>query len=110
MENVRRYEETLTKRLIDGLYKIPGVTVYANQNPESRIGVVSFTIEGMNPHEIAQVLDETSDIMLRSGKHCCHPLMDFLGLKDGTVRASIGLYNTVHEIDLLIASVKEILR
>ncbi|MDD3407714.1 MAG: aminotransferase class V-fold PLP-dependent enzyme, partial [Methanomicrobium sp.] len=80
-----------------------------NENPEDRIGVVSFTIDGISPHEAAQMLDENSDIMLRSGKHCCHPLMDFLGLGEGgTIRASIALYNTAHEIDLLIASVKEI--
>lgn len=108
MKNVREYEETLTKRLIEGLKNISGVTVYVTENPENRIGVVSFTVEGINPHEVAQMLDETADIMLRSGKHCCHPLMDFLGLKEGTVRASIGLYNTEHEIDLLIASVEEI--
>ncbi|WFN37892.1 aminotransferase class V-fold PLP-dependent enzyme [Methanomicrobium antiquum] len=110
MENIFEYEETLTKRLIDGLSEIQGVQLYVNPNPKKRIGVVSFTVEGINSHEIAQMLDETSDIMLRSGKHCCHPLMDFLGLKDGTVRASIGLYNTMHEIDLLIASVEEIVR
>ena len=108
MENIRKYEESLTERLIKGLLEIPGVWVYANENPKDRIGVVSFTIDGISPHEAAQMLDENSDIMLRSGKHCCHPLMDFLGLKEGTVRASIALYNTAHEIDLLIASVKEI--
>ncbi|MBP2132372.1 cysteine desulfurase/selenocysteine lyase [Methanomicrobium sp. W14] len=108
MKNIRDYEESLTKRLIEGLESIPGVTVYTAKDPKMRIGVVSFTIDGLHPHEVAQMLDENADIMVRSGNHCCQPLMECLGLKEGTVRASIGLYNTVHEIDLLVASVKEI--
>lgn len=108
MDVVRDHEENLTKRLIGGLEKIPGVSVYVPVDPEKRIGVVSFNIDGLRPHEVAQILDETADIMVRSGYHCCQPLMEYLGLKDGTVRASIGLYNTEHEIDLLIASIKEI--
>ncbi|MDE4907159.1 aminotransferase class V-fold PLP-dependent enzyme [Methanogenium marinum] len=108
MDAVREYEETLTNRLIERLKKIPGVTVYSPGRPEDRIGVVSFNVEGFRPHGIAQELDENADIMVRSGYHCCQPLMEYLGLKEGTVRASIGLYNTMHEIDLLIASIEEI--
>lgn len=108
MNAVRRYEEVLTDRLIDGLKKIKGVSVYAADRPEDRIGVVSFNVEGFYPHEIAQELDESADIMVRSGSHCAQPLMEYLGLKEGTVRAGLALYNTIHEIDLLIASVKEI--
>ena len=77
---------------------------------ESRIGVVSFTIDGLHPHEVAQQLDEGSDIMVRSGHHCCQPLMDYLGLTDGTVRASLALYNIEQEVDLLIAAVDEIVQ
>ncbi|WOF15568.1 aminotransferase class V-fold PLP-dependent enzyme [Methanoplanus sp. FWC-SCC4] len=110
MGAVREYEETLTNRLIEGLKKIPGVTVYAPDCPENRIGVVSFNVEGFHPHEIAQELDENADIMVRSGFHCCQPLMEYLGLNEGTVRASIGMYNTMHEIDLLIATIEEIVQ
>ncbi len=110
MKAIQEYEETLTNRLIDGLKKIQGVSVYAPKSMENRIGVVSFNIEGFHPHEIAQELDENADIMVRSGNHCCQPLMEYLGLKEGTVRASIGMYNTMHEIDLLIASIEEIVQ
>jgi cysteine desulfurase/selenocysteine lyase len=74
------------------------------------VGVISFTIEGLHPHEVAQRLDEMADIMVRSGHHCCIPLMDRLGLREGTVRASIGPYNTTEEADLFLATIEEITR
>jgi cysteine desulfurase/selenocysteine lyase len=89
---------------------IDRVRVYAPGHPGSRIGVVSFTIDGLHPHVIAQALDEQSDVLVRSGHHCCQPLMDHLGLPEGTVRASLALYTNEHEIDLLIASVEELVR
>ena len=108
MERIRHYEEALTNRLIDGLVRINGIHVFAPGPPVPRIGVVSFTVDGFHPHEVAQHLDETDDIMVRSGHHCCQPLMARLGLPEGTVRASLALYNTGQEIDMLIATLKEL--
>jgi cysteine desulfurase/selenocysteine lyase len=96
--------------MIDGLKNIDRVHVYAPSRRESRIGVVSFSIDGIHPHEVAQQLDENADIMVRSGHHCCQPLMEHLGLPEGTVRASLALYNIEQEVDLLIAAVDEIVR
>ena len=110
MGMIREHEERLTSRLIEGLKTIERVHVYAPGRTEARIGVVSFTIDGIHPHEVAQQLDESADIMVRSGNHCCQPLMDHLGLAEGTVRASLALYNIRQEIDLLIAAVDEIVR
>ena len=110
MEQIQHYEETLTNRLISGLAKIEKVHIYAPRHPVPRIGVVSFTVDGMHPHEIAQQLDETADIMVRSGHHCCQPLMAHLRLPEGTVRASLALYNTEYEIDMLLATLKELTR
>jgi len=110
MDRVRRHEQALTTRVIDGLKKIPRVTVYAPGSPDNRVGVISFTVEGLHPHEVAQRLDEMADIMVRSGHHCCMPLMDRLGLPNGTVRASLGLYNTSEEVDLFLATMEEITR
>ena len=110
MEKIQHYEEALTKRLINGLAQIKNVRVYAPQPPVPRIGVVSFTVDGMHPHEVAQQLDETADIMVRSGHHCCQPLTDHLGLPDGTVRASLALYNNQDEIDMLLATLEELTR
>jgi cysteine desulfurase/selenocysteine lyase len=110
MDRVRQHEERLTARLISGLNAIEGVRVYAPEEPESRIGVVSFTVGGMHPQEVAHLLDEQADVLVRSGFHCCQPLMEYLGLPEGTVRASIALYTTEQEIDLLMAGVEEISR
>lgn len=110
MERVRSHEQALTTRVIDGLKKMPRITVYAPESPDRRVGVISFTVEGLHPHEVAQRLDETADIMVRSGHHCCMPLMERLGLPNGTVRASLGLYNTTEEADLFLATMEEMTR
>ncbi len=110
MDAVRRHEERLTARLIDGLAALDGVTVAGLDAGSERIGVVSFTVEGMHPHEVAQVLDEAAAVLVRSGHHCCQPLMEHLGLPEGTVRASTYIYTTKEEIDTLIATVEEISR
>jgi cysteine desulfurase/selenocysteine lyase len=110
METIRKHEERLTARMTSGLRKVKGVHVYAPEPPVERIGVVSFTVDGIHPHEVAQQLDESADILVRSGHHCCQPLMDRLGLPDGTVRASLALYNTEEEVDMLVATVEELAR
>ena len=84
--------------------------LYGPSELRDRIGVVSFTIDGVHPHELARMLDEAANIMVRSGHHCCMPLMDYLGLKSGTVRVSLYLYNTAEEIDALLETVKGIAR
>ena len=110
MEYIRSHEERLTARLINGLRQVKGVHVYAPEQPALRIGVISFTVDGFHPHEVAQQLDESADILVRSGHHCCQPLMELLGLPDGTVRASLGLYNTEEEVDMLVATLDELTR
>ena len=107
MERIHEHELNLTTHLIRGLQDIGKIKVYGPESGEDRIGVVSFTMSGMHPHEVAERLDE-HDILVRSGHHCCQPLMEFLGLTDGTVRISIAAYNTLNEIDLVIATLKEI--
>ena len=110
MDAICRHEQKLTKRLLEGLVDIKSVTVYGPQNIKNRIGVVSFTIDRIHPHEIAYLLDERAAILVRSGDHCSIPLMRYLGLENGTVRASLYLYNNLEEIDLLIETVEEIAR
>ena len=110
MDVVRRHEERLAARLVAGLAALDGVAVVGADAPGKRIGLVSFTVEGMHPHEVAQVLDEAAAVLVRSGHHCCQPLMEHLGLPNGTVRASTYLYTTEEEINTLIATVEEISR
>ncbi|MCD6202891.1 MAG: cysteine desulfurase, partial [Methanophagales archaeon] len=88
MENVRRREEELTKELIEGLREIPGVEIYGyDTSSDKRIGTVSFNIDGKNPDDVALMLDNKAGIIVRSGHHCCMPLMNYIGI-EGTVRAS----------------------
>ncbi len=108
IERIRSHEKELADYLISELSCIPGIGVFAGKLGSEKIGVVSFVIKRMFPHETAAMLDEMADIMVRSGHHCCMPLMERLGLSHGTVRASFYLYNSKDEADLLITSVEEI--
>jgi cysteine desulfurase/selenocysteine lyase len=110
MEKIHAHEQRLASRLIDGLRAIQGVRVYAPERPEDRIGVVSFTVDKIHPHEVAQFLDQNAEILVRSGHHCCQPLMNRLHLPEGTVRASLALYSTKEEVDILIATVEDLVR
>lgn len=107
MENVAAHSEVLAKRMVEGLSEISGVAVLTPDGA-SLIGTVSFTVDGMHPHEVAYFLDEAAGIMVRSGEHCCQPLMKSLALDGGTVRASAYCYNTEDDIEMLIATVEEV--
>ncbi len=110
IRNIELHERELTHRLLNGLYEIQGVTVYGPEKAHDRIGVVSFNVDGMHPHEVAHILDEGAAIMARSGEHCCLPLMERMGLKNGTIRISSYLYNTTEEVDLILETIKEMVR
>ncbi len=111
VENIHHHEQSLTEKLLEGLAEIEGVVVYGpGPGVRARGGVVSFAVEGLLPHEVALMLDQASNICVRSGHHCCIPLMKHLGLKYGTVRASLYLYNTEDEIVKLLATLEQIAR
>ncbi|MGE5831382.1 MAG: aminotransferase class V-fold PLP-dependent enzyme, partial [Methanomicrobiales archaeon] len=110
MEAVKKHEEALTQKLFDGLSGIDGVKVFGPGTKAERIGVVSFTVEGLHPHDVAIILDSEADIMVRSGHHCCMPLMEHLGTPDGTVRASLHCYNNEEDVDRFLETVGEIAR
>jgi len=108
MDKIKDHEAKLTERLLEGLLEIRRVEIYGSLNSKERMGVVSFNIKGLNPHDVALMLDEASNIMVRSGHHCCMPMMKYFGLKEGTVRVSLYLYNTEEEVDTFLETVKEI--
>ena len=108
MESEQRHEQALTGMMIDGLAGIEGVRIFGPGRDGNRIGVVSFTIGDLHPHEVAILLDSEADIMVRSGHHCCMPLMEHLGIPDGTVRASLHCYNNEDDVNRLIDMVREI--
>ncbi len=112
IDKVHDHEMRLTRRLLEGLEDIKGLQINGPgaDSPEARGGVVSFGIEGLLPHEIALMLDQASNICIRSGHHCCIPLMRHLGLKNGTARASLYLYNTDEEIEKFLGTIEQIAR
>ena len=112
VEEIHEHEMRLTRKLLVGLEKIAGIEIFGpgRDSSEARGGVVSFAVNGLLPHEVALMLDQAANISVRSGHHCCIPLMKHLGLKYGTVRASLYLYNTEDEIDKLLAALEQIAR
>jgi cysteine desulfurase/selenocysteine lyase len=108
IDKIKDHEAKLTERLLEGLLEIRRVEIYGSLNSKERVGLVSFNIKDLNPHDVALMLDEASNIMVRSGHLCCMPLMKYFGLKEGAVRVSLYLYNTEEEVDIFLETVKEI--
>ncbi len=111
MNAVAAHSSALAHRMITGLSAIDGVRVFTPDTAAPLVGAVSFAVTGVHPHDVAYLLDEAAGIMVRSGEHCCQPLMQQIApAGGGTVRASAYCYNTEDDIDLLIAAVEEISR
>jgi len=100
LDAVEQHEHELAAYALDRLGEIPGITVYGPP-AERRAGIVSFNVEGIHPHDVAQVLD-LEGVAIRAGHHCCQPLMQKLGVA-ATNRASFYLYTLQDEIDRLLA-------
>ncbi len=107
MENIESHEKALTKRMYGGLMDLPKVEVYGPE-PEFRIGVMSFNVGDLNPHDVALALDVSANIMARSGHHCALPVTKHIIRKSGSVRASVYIYNTKEEIEKLIFTIGEV--
>lgn len=96
-------DHDVLKLAVDGLRSIEGVTVYA---PDvSRSHIVSFNLDGAHPSDVGALLDEQG-VGVRTGHHCCQPLMKALGVP-GTVRASFSVYSTTDEVERLISAVQK---
>jgi cysteine desulfurase/selenocysteine lyase len=111
MDEVERWDEVLARKLANGLREIDGIETYGPVDPKNRVGLVSFNVRDMNPHDVALTLDAEYDIAVRSGHHCALPLMkEIFGLPEGNARASTYIYNTLEEIDVLLGAVEDIAR
>jgi cysteine desulfurase/selenocysteine lyase len=98
VEAIADYESELAAYALEQLAEVGGVITYGPP-PERRAGIVSFNVEGIHPHDVAQVLD-SEGVAIRAGHHCCQPLMKRLGVA-ATNRASFYLYTVPEEIDRL---------
>lgn len=107
LEAIHAHEQALVRYGWDVLSSVPGVTVYGPPPPD-RAGILSFTVEDVHPHDVAQVLDSEA-ICVRAGHHCTQPAMRRFGLV-ATARASLYLYNTAEDFDRLAAGIEKVKR
>lgn len=105
-DRIEEREYHLTKLLMEEMQKLPYVHILGSDKPEDHHGIVTFTIDGVHPHDIAAIFDE-HDVNIRAGHHCAQPLMKFCHTPS-TVRASIGLYNTEDDITKFMDALKQI--
>lgn len=101
--NIQAHEETLLKRATRRLAEIDGLRIIGTS--DQKTSVISFIVAGVHPYDLGAILDQQG-IAVRTGHHCAQPVMSFFGIP-GTVRASFAFYNTLEEVDLLIAAVKK---
>ena len=101
IKNIEQHEKEILEYGIEKLKRNNSVKIIGN--PKNRGSVMSFTIKGIHPHDIATILDDDG-VAIRAGHHCCQILHDKLGIP-ATARASIGVYNTKDDIDILSKSI-----
>ncbi len=106
MDKIWDHEQTLVKYAIEKVNQVPGVTIYGPSNSQDRGGVVAFTLDGVHPHDIAQVLD-SDGVAVRAGHHCAMPLHEKYSLM-ATARASFYIYNDVDDVDALVDSLDKV--
>ncbi|MGI9952206.1 aminotransferase class V-fold PLP-dependent enzyme [Moorellaceae bacterium AZ2] len=109
VENIRKKEMELLGYLQEGLKGIPGLEIYGPRDVNSKVGVISFNVASVSAGEVAYVLDEVYGIMVRSGLHCAPCAHRTIGtLERGTVRVSLGYFNTRNDVDTLLAALRDI--
>lgn len=104
LENIAAHEADLLRYATDKLQNIDGLKIHGTA--PDKTGIISFTIDGTHPTDIGMVLDQMG-VAVRTGHHCCMPLMERLGV-DATARASIGLYTNTDDIDQWVAGLHKV--
>jgi cysteine desulfurase/selenocysteine lyase len=105
MDNVAAHEHEITEYALERLEEIPGVKLFG-PDAQRKGGVAAFTLIGVHPHDVAQILDRDG-IAIRAGHHCAQPLHEKFGIP-ATSRASFYLYNTKEEVDLLVNGIYKV--
>ena len=103
---MHRQELALTARTLAGMADMPHIHVIGSDRPEEHNGIVTFTVEGVHPHDVSEIL-ACDGVDVRAGHHCAQPLLQHLGYS-ATVRASFAFYNTEEEVDRLLQSLSTI--
>lgn len=103
---MHRQELALTQRTLTGMADMPHIHVIGSDRAEEHNGIVTFTVEGVHPHDVSEIL-ACDGVDVRAGHHCAQPLLQHLGYS-ATVRASFAFYNTENEVDRLLQSLSTI--
>ncbi|MCO5165214.1 MAG: cysteine desulfurase [Planctomycetes bacterium] len=103
-EAAAAWEQELLARATAALEELPGLRIIGQAR--DKVSVVSFTLEGAHPHDIATILDHDG-VAIRAGHHCAQPLMERFGVP-ATARASFAFYNTLEEVDALVAALRKV--
>ncbi len=106
MDEIHKHEQEITAYALDQLNSMEGISLYGTEDLSKRGGVVSFTVDGVHPHDVGSMLDEEG-VAIRVGHHCCQPLMKQWSIP-GTCRASFYLYTTKEDIDALVSGLKKV--
>ncbi|MGJ7045490.1 cysteine desulfurase/selenocysteine lyase [Thermoanaerobacterium thermosulfurigenes] len=106
LDNILKHEQEITEYALEKLSKIDYVKLYGPKDAKDRTGIISFNVENVHPHDVATILDQDG-IAVRSGHHCCQPLMRYLGVP-ATVRASFYVYNDKSEVDAFVDGLKDV--
>ena len=106
MAEIQAHEEALTRHALEALATLPGLRIIGPNSPVERGATISFTVKGIHPHDVSQLLDEQG-IAVRAGHHCARPVCVRYGVP-ATTRASFGVYTTPAEIDALVAGLARV--
>jgi cysteine desulfurase/selenocysteine lyase len=109
MEKIEKHEAELNRFISEQMHEMDGVKIIGVQDPGLRGGITSFSIEGIEYHDVAIMLDDHSNVMVRSGQHCVHSWFNSRSIP-GSVRASLYLYNTREEAEIFIEALREIIK
>ncbi|MHA1917324.1 MAG: aminotransferase class V-fold PLP-dependent enzyme [Candidatus Ranarchaeia archaeon] len=109
VENIQNYEKQLTKILIDRLSSIDKIKIYGSTNLDLKGPILSFSIEGINSHDVAILLDETGSFLVRSGMMCSHLVFERIKCQNA-IQISTHLYNTKEEVEALIDQIELIVK
>ena len=105
LDAIAAHEAALVREARDALSSLNSVRIFG---PEDSAGIISFAVEGVHPHDIGTILDE-SRVAIRAGHHCAQPLMEHLGV-DATARASFGVYNGKQDVEALARGIERVTR
>ena len=105
-EAIEAQEQKLTALLMEGLAKFPYIKVYGSKDPKKHCGIVTFTMDGVHPHDLSSVLNDDK-VCIRAGHHCAQPLMQFIGA-GSTARASVYFYNTEEEVKIFLDKLSKV--